>query len=287
MPRIGCVELDREAIERRDFPTSRRGYDPASVDAHLRSVAGRLEELTRAHAGSASTLASAAGTQVQSILATAETAAADIAREANADAARTREEAIAASKAHVAAVADAASALLARVDALGEALSASVGEAQATAARLQRDLAALETQIGDLYDAAGAGREAGVARASEHLDFPIPTEVPGSRAPVETEAPRATGRIAASPLAATAPTASAPVARATGPAAPSADTESTTAPGAPVAMAEVDADGARLVALNMALSGEPREETDRYLAENFTLSDRAQLIEEVYAAVDA
>ncbi len=47
-----------------------------------------------------------------------------------------------------------------------------------------------------------------------------------------------------------------------------------------------DLDGARLVALNMALSGESREQTDRYLADSFQLSDRAKLLDEVYAAVE-
>ena len=47
-----------------------------------------------------------------------------------------------------------------------------------------------------------------------------------------------------------------------------------------------DLDGARLVALNMALNGESRAETERYLAENFELPDRLKLIDEVYAAVE-
>jgi hypothetical protein len=47
-----------------------------------------------------------------------------------------------------------------------------------------------------------------------------------------------------------------------------------------------DLDGARLVALNMALSGEPRAATERYLAEHFQLRDQAKLIDEVYAAVE-
>ena len=47
-----------------------------------------------------------------------------------------------------------------------------------------------------------------------------------------------------------------------------------------------DIDGARLVALNMALNGEPREQADRYLAENFQLTDRAKLLDEVYAAIE-
>jgi hypothetical protein len=51
--------------------------------------------------------------------------------------------------------------------------------------------------------------------------------------------------------------------------------------------AELDGDieGARLIALNMALNGTPREETDRYLADNFALSDRPRLLDEVYASV--
>jgi len=36
----------------------------------------------------------------------------------------------------------------------------------------------------------------------------------------------------------------------------------------------------------MALNGTPREETERYLAENFELSDRSALLNEVYASVD-
>jgi len=46
-------------------------------------------------------------------------------------------------------------------------------------------------------------------------------------------------------------------------------------------------DSARLVALNMALNGESRASTDRYLAENFELADRQKLIDEVYAAIEA
>jgi hypothetical protein len=59
---------------------------------------------------------------------------------------------------------------------------------------------------------------------------------------------------------------------------------------APAAAGGVDGDpedteGARIIALNMALNGTPREETERYLAENFTLTDRRQLLDEVYASV--
>jgi hypothetical protein len=50
--------------------------------------------------------------------------------------------------------------------------------------------------------------------------------------------------------------------------------------------ADGDTEGARLVALNMALNGTSRDETDRYLAENFDLADRAALLDEVYATVE-
>ena len=49
---------------------------------------------------------------------------------------------------------------------------------------------------------------------------------------------------------------------------------------------EADSEGARLIALNMALNGEPREATDKYLAENFNLSERDKLLDEVYASVE-
>jgi hypothetical protein len=48
-----------------------------------------------------------------------------------------------------------------------------------------------------------------------------------------------------------------------------------------------DLAAARIVALDMALSGTPREDTDRYLAEHYEIEDRAALLDEVYAAAGA
>lgn len=79
------------------------------------------------------------------------------------------------------------------------------------------------------------------------------------------------------------------------PAAPPETAKTTRAPKAAPAAApapakepDVDADveGARLIALNMALNGESREVTDQYLAENFDLGDRSALLDEVYASVE-
>jgi hypothetical protein len=47
----------------------------------------------------------------------------------------------------------------------------------------------------------------------------------------------------------------------------------------------VDAEGARMVALNMALDGRTREETAAYLEENFGLVDTAELLDEVYERI--
>ena len=40
---LSSAVVDRDRIERRDFPTGRRGYDPAAVDEHLRRVADEFE----------------------------------------------------------------------------------------------------------------------------------------------------------------------------------------------------------------------------------------------------
>src|SRR5580704_9318220 len=127
---MSAVELDRQGIERRDFPIVRRGYDPASVDAHLRALAAEVEELQQeASSRGGESLASSAGTQVQGILeaaqATADTIehqAVEQAREvreaADEDARRTREEAVARAQRHVAAVSQATEGLLAHVGSL-------------------------------------------------------------------------------------------------------------------------------------------------------------------------
>ncbi|HLI59799.1 MAG TPA: hypothetical protein VKV21_09060 [Solirubrobacteraceae bacterium] len=47
-----------------------------------------------------------------------------------------------------------------------------------------------------------------------------------------------------------------------------------------------DVDGARLVALDMALAGAPREETERHLAAHFGLAAPGALLDEVYARVE-
>jgi beta-phosphoglucomutase-like phosphatase (HAD superfamily) len=53
---------------------------------------------------------------------------------------------------------------------------------------------------------------------------------------------------------------------------------------APNGARSADEAGARLVALNMALEGSPRDATARYLAEQFELADLDALLDDVYAS---
>jgi hypothetical protein len=272
------VDLDRQAIERRDFPIGRRGYDPEAVDAHLRAMAIEFEELQRAAAtGSADiSYASTAASQVQSILEAAEAAAADIERQAldsarqvreaaDADAERTREQALEKARAHVASVAQVAASLLERVNSMDGEVNALIEALRSGAGRLAADLTAVETGMGELYDAASgrivAQQPAPAASFASELDEAIAAPPPA--------APEAAPVVAAPP--APAPVAEAPerVAQAASPP-PAAN----------------DLDGARLIALNMALNGESRADTERFLAENFELPDRLGLIDEVYAAIE-
>ena len=84
------MALDRQSIERKDFPLARRGYDPAAVDAHLTALADQVAELERsaaqAQASAPSTLAASTSDQVHAIIAAAENSAAQIRAQAEAEA---------------------------------------------------------------------------------------------------------------------------------------------------------------------------------------------------------
>ena len=272
------MELDRQAIERKDFPIGRRGYDPDAVDAHLRALAGEFDDLQRtaAHGSPEVSLASSAATQVQTILQAAENTAAEIEQnalddarsvreEATRDADRTREDSLERAQAHVAAVEQAAAGLLDRVGSMENEVGALVDSLRAGARRLASDLAAVEGGMHELYDAA-SGRPPGVEAPAAAPAEALAPEPPAPQAEPEPEP--------AAPAPEPAPVAATPAP------APEAPREEAKKP------VPGDLDGARLVALNMALNGESRADTERYLAENFELPDRLKLIDEVYAAVE-
>jgi DivIVA domain-containing protein len=277
------LSLDRQTIEKKDFPIGRRGYDPEAVDAHLARLADELDTLQRsAQRRSGASLAQAASEQVRAIVEAAEQSAHAIEREAEEQASQIRSEAkrgaeqtekdaVARSREHVARVGEQTSSLLQRVDAMETELGGLIESLRTGANRLNADLSLLETNMGDLYQAAGGTRGATPAEPptasitvleveatevapeiAEEDEFGVPgeEEPPAAAAPPEPEATPAAERAAR-------------------PAAPDGG----------------DVEGARLIALNMALNGQSREETDRYLAENFDLADRDGLLDEVYASV--
>jgi DivIVA domain-containing protein len=192
--------MDREEIERQDFPAARRGYDPGAVDAHLRRVADEFDTVARQRPGS---LAEGASSQVRAILEAAETSARQLRDEAGREAGD-----------HVERVEDAAKEMLDKLDRLQGELDRLLAGLKSTAESLTGSLEELSRDVGTL----GAGVQ------------PAPTAPPSNGARSDDEA------------------------------------------------------GARLVALNMALEGTPREETARFLGEHYELGDLDALLDEVYAS---
>jgi DivIVA domain-containing protein len=238
--------VEREEIERRDFPVSRRGYDQAAVDAHLREVADELERLREDAAAArrpAGTLAAGTSEQVRLILEAAERGAADLREDAGRQAA-----------AHVARVEEAARGMLAKLDELQQELAALLGGLRAGGERLTEGLAALQAQVGEVDAPAPAGP------GPEAEDFAAAEPEPQPPAPEPETAPAPEAAQPASP--------------------PEAEPEA-----ARPANGSADEAGARIIALNMALGGSPREETAAYLAENFSLPDPDALLDDVYAKV--
>jgi DivIVA domain-containing protein len=252
------MALDRQSIEKRDFPIGRRGYDPAAVDAHLSEIATQVEELRLSARRHTESLASSASEQVRAIVEAAEASAAEILRQAESEAREIRAEA-------------AQEAQASRADATTQARDYVGRVSEATAVMLQR-LNAMESELGSLID----GLRTGSNRLNADLqllegNFEGVRDAVGPRAQFSSEEPEPSSS-AAGPL-------TSGVARA------EPDPESEPVPEPVPEELEADLEGARLVALNMALNGTPRAETDRYLAENFELADRAQLLDEVYASV--
>jgi DivIVA domain-containing protein len=247
------VPLDRQAIEKKDFPIGRRGYDPDAVDTHLSALADEVDQLRRSSRKRTDTLAAAASDQVRAIVEAAEQSAAEIQRQAEEDARDIRDEATTEAKRvrgqasdqardYVGKVSESTSVMLQRVDAMEGELAALVESLRTGANRLNADIALLESNMTEL-------RESAETRPRFEPE-------PGVDAYAFEEDPEEAVLVEEELVVAVEPGA--------GP----------------------DTEGARLIALNMALNGTPRDETDRYLAEHFDLDDRGRLLDEVYASVE-
>jgi DivIVA domain-containing protein len=263
--------LDRQSIEKKDFPVGRRGYDPEAVDAHLSSLADEIAELKRSARRRSDTLASSASDQVRAIVEAAENSAADIQRdaeveareirdEANSEAQATKEQATEQARDYVGKVSESTDTMLTRLDSMQGELDQLIESLRSGSGRLNSDLKLLETNLNEVrgvvaprpsFELEEAAAQAAAAEAAPAAEESAPApevepELEAEAAPAEAASP-GNGNGAAT---------------------------------------EDDAEGARLIALNMALNGTPREETAKYLDENFSLSDAGGLLDEVYASVE-
>lgn len=289
------MTLDRQSIEKRDFPIARRGYDPAGVDAHLARIADDLDQLRRETDRAATGgVAGSASTHVQAIVEAAESTAERLLREAQAeaielreraagDAQRARQEALEESREHVAKVGEQTTRMLQRVEAMDNELGGMIESLRTGVNRLVADLALLEGNIADLHEQHG-----GVAPVSstslskdDYADL-----APGPDTDAEVVATETDPSVDISD---TAPT--------TRPASDSVDA------GLAALVAdepgdrdfgETDAGGdrdqeasARLIALDLALGGSDRDQIKEELEALFTLPDVDRLLDDVFTSIDA
>lgn len=333
------MELDRNTIERADFSSARRGYEPSEVEAHLREVADAVEDLRtqlEAQAERASSLSGAASERLRQILDAAEASANDIRSDAEDEARQTlrearrearstteeaerrasereeeaerlarqrEEESETASAEQMEQMEERTQALLRRADSLDEQFEALLERMRSAAGgaieELRGEAEALRTE---LEDAAGPGRapstrQPAVPPADEggaDLDDTVIVEPGVGAEPSGDEAlpePRSdfdevldeeeeeeelvTVDQEEDLVAEDAQAPAAPQERRRARPSASGSSASTS-----------DVEGARLIALNMALSGSPRAETADYLRETFGLDDDA-LLDDVYERVQA
>ena len=138
--------MKRSEIVRGDFPTARKGYEQAAVDAHLRHVADEVER-----AGSGDSLASVAAERVRSIVEAAEAKA----REIEADARREADEILSSAKAQA---------------------REQVDRAQSSVAKLIGQADELRERIGAMAQEVTGGE--GKAESPDTVPEPMPEPVP-------------------------------------------------------------------------------------------------------------
>ena len=165
--------MEREEIERDDFPVGRRGYDPAAVDEHLRRVADEMERV-RVPQRQAS-LSAGTSEQVRLILEAAERSAAEL----HDDAGRRASE-------HVERVGEAADAMLRRLDELQGELGTLLDGLRAGGERLAEGLAELQAQAGDVG-----------SQPEPEEDFAAAAPAPGPEEPAATSGDETGARIIA------------------------------------------------------------------------------------------
>jgi cell division septum initiation protein DivIVA len=278
------VALDRHSIEKKDFPVGQRGYDPDAVDAHLSGLANEIDTFKQEARRRSDTVAASASDRVRTIIEAAEQSAGEIQRAAEQDAREireeagheahaTRENAHREAREHVERISASTNAMLERLTAMEQEMNAMIETVRAGSDRLTADLHQLQGSFGDV---------------SASLS-PRPPFEPEEPAPVQPHGETVEPHVAhdqAAPEAPVAPEA-AELDSVAGEPAHGNGSDQPAPGGAEPAQESGDTEGARLIALNMALNGTPREETARYLSENFHLADAGRLLDEVYASVES
>lgn len=289
------MELDRHYIERKDFTVARRGYEPEEVDLHLRQLADAIAELKAQLKATPAGVAGAAAEQVRQIVEAAEESAAQIEERASAEARRvsedasrrareTRERADQESAEQLQKVQETAAKMLDRASTLEKELDTLISGIHQGATGI---VSSMRSGAGDLESELTSIR-------SELLTVRPMEPEPEPEIPAAIDEPAAAGnwpsaaeRVSAS-NGAPAPEMAEPEPEPEPELEPEPEPQaSETRDPAPAGgtLGGAGPEGARLVALNMALNGTPREEAARYLADNFQLDDQEAILDDVYSRV--
>lgn len=295
--------MKREQILRSDFPSVRKGWDPAAVEAHLHEVADASPEMSRG-AGAVPSLADATGERVRGVIAAAEEAAAQIELEARTASESLLSEAREESDGILAAARTESDRL---VTAAREEANARVEEARDAVENLIAQAGELRTRVGTLGEhlAGSIGSTATAAEVPgpvivpeptpptfpepmpdpvpEPMPDPVPEPTPPGPAPDLPDAPEPMPPV---PEPAPAP----PAAAANGTSTDDLIAQLRAAPasqpanGSSAAAPDPDLGAARLVAMNMTLDGASREEIATELGADFgDVPDLDVLLDEVFA----
>ena len=237
--------MKREEIVRSDFPTARKGYDQAAVDAHLRAVADAVER-----AGGSESLAAVAAESVRNIVEAAEEKAREIEAEARSEADRILAEAKAQAREQV-------------------------DRAQGSVAKLIGQADELRERIGAMAQdvVGGEGAKTAETPGPEIVPEPTPEPVPEPTPDPVPEPSTPEPEVDPSPV--TVPE----------PEPPSIPEPSPEPPAPAAANGSPDEGAARLVAMKMALDGSSREEVAKRLESQYELADSGELLDSVFARV--
>ena len=288
------MTLDRQSIEKRDFPIARRGYDPAGVDAHLARIADDLDQLRREMDRAATGgVAGSASTHVQAIVEAAESTAERLLREAQAeagelreraagDAQRARQEALEESREHVGKVGEQTTRMLQRVEAMDNELGGMIESLRTGVNRLVADLALLEGNIADLHEQHGGVAPVSSASSSDFSSSSSADLAPGPDTDAEVVATETDPEVDISKT-------TAPLGHGASDSVDAGLAElASDAQGDPEPDAERDQEAsARLIALDLALGGSDRDQIKEELEALFTLPNVDRLLDDVFTSIDA